>query len=52
MPCMSCEVKYICGGGCRIDEYHYKGIHDKIRPYEPLIKIHCDDEYKKGIYKR
>lgn len=52
MPCMSCELKYICGGGCRIDEYHYKGIQSKISEQEPLIKIFCDDEYKNNIYKK
>lgn len=24
-PCMNCPVRYICGGGCRIDEYDFKG---------------------------
>ena len=24
-PCRDCALKYICGGGCRIDEYDFKG---------------------------
>lgn len=24
-PCRSCALRYICGGGCRIDEYDFKG---------------------------
>lgn len=24
-PCRSCTLRYICGGGCRIDEYDFKG---------------------------
>lgn len=24
-PCRNCPVRYICGGGCRIDEYDFKG---------------------------
>lgn len=25
IPCRDCALKYICGGGCRIDEYDFKG---------------------------
>lgn len=24
-PCCTCALRYICGGGCRIDEYDFKG---------------------------
>lgn len=24
-PCSTCAIRYICGGGCRIDEYDFKG---------------------------
>ena len=24
-PCRTCAIRYICGGGCRIDEYDFKG---------------------------
>jgi radical SAM protein with 4Fe4S-binding SPASM domain len=52
IPCMSCEIKYICGGGCRIDEYHFAGKHSKITESQPLIKIDCTDEYKNSIYEK
>ena len=52
MPCMSCEIKYICGGGCRIDEYHFAGKQSEIKETQPLIKIDCTDEYKNSIYEK
>ncbi len=52
MPCMSCEIKYICGGGCRIDEYHFAGKQSKIKETQPLIKIDCPTEYKNSIYEK
>ena len=52
MPCMSCEIKYICGGGCRIDEYHFAGKQSKIQELQPLIKIDCPTEYKNSIYEK
>lgn len=52
MPCMSCEIKYICGGGCRIDEYHFAGKQSEITEIQPLIKIDCTDEYKNSIYEK
>ncbi len=52
MPCMSCELKYICGGGCRIDEYHFAGKQSEIQEIQPLIKIDCTDDYKNSIYEK
>ena len=52
MPCMSCEIKYICGGGCRIDEYHFAGKQSEIKETQPLIKIDCTTEYKNSIYEK
>ena len=52
MPCMSCEIKYICGGGCRIDEYHFAGKQSEIKETQPLIKIDCPIEYKNSIYEK
>ena len=52
MPCMSCELKYICGGGCRIDEYHFAGKQAEIKELQPLTKIDCTDEYKNSIYEK
>lgn len=52
MPCMSCDIKYICGGGCRIDEYHFAGKQSEISETQPLIKLDCTDEYKNSIYEK
>ena len=52
LPCMHCEIKYICGGGCRIDEYHFAGLHTKINENQPLTKIDCSQEYKDSIYEK
>ncbi len=52
VPCMDCEIKYICGGGCRIDEYCFKGIHSNISETKPLKKIDCASEYKNSIYEK
>lgn len=52
LPCMHCELKYICGGGCRIDEYYFRGIQSKVDNNQPICKIDCDDEYKINIYKK
>ena len=51
MPCMHCQLKYICGGGCRIDEYQFKGIQESISESQPLIKI-CEDEHKFSLYQK
>ncbi len=50
LPCMNCELKYICGGGCRIDEYYFKGLQSQINEIQPLVKIDCDNEYKNNLY--
>ena len=52
LPCMNCEIKYICGGGCRIDEYHFAGLHTKINENQPLTKIVCSQEYRNSIYEK
>jgi len=52
MPCMDCEIKYICGGGCRIDEYYFAGKQSKIIKNQPLIKINCTEDYKNSIYEK
>lgn len=52
MPCLSCELKYICGGGCRIDEYHFAGKQSEVTELQPLIKIDCTQEYKNSIYEK
>ena len=41
--CQSCELKYICTGGCRIDNYTNTG---------SMIKTRCTQEFKLDQYKR
>lgn len=41
--CQSCELKYICAGGCRIDNYANTG---------SMIKTRCTQEFKLEQYKR
>ncbi len=49
--CKDCELKYICGGGCRIDEYEFEGIHTKIQNGTLLRKKKkCPDSLKQKYY--
>lgn len=49
-PCRECELKYICGGGCRIDDYNFKGIISKhITDYK---QISCSIQFKEKLYKK
>lgn len=41
--CQSCELKYICAGGCRIDNYTNTG---------SMIQTGCTQEFKLEQYKR
>lgn len=41
LPCRDCYLRYICGGGCRIDDFNFKGRiknsdYDKIRRLESM----------------
>lgn len=40
--CKRCELKYICSGGCRIDNYNIKGSY---------LKPICNKNYKDNIYR-
>jgi radical SAM protein with 4Fe4S-binding SPASM domain len=51
--CNDCELKYICGGGCRIDEYKFAGIHTKIKEGELLRKKKkCSPSFKQSYYNK
>ena len=51
--CNDCELKYICGGGCRIDEYKFAGIHTKIKEGELLRKkLNCSSSFKQSYYNK
>lgn len=44
IPCKHCHLRYICSGGCRIDECNFKG---KLRNHEgALLQVKCSDENK------
>lgn len=41
-PCSVCHLRYICCGGCRIDECNFKG---KLRNHTgPLHQVKCNDD--------
>lgn len=52
LPCKFCEIKYICGGGCRIDDFKFKGNHKKIDLEKNLIRFECNQDYKDKIYRK
>lgn len=41
--CQKCELKYICAGGCRIDNYLATG---------SMLVPNCDERYKENQYRR
>jgi radical SAM protein with 4Fe4S-binding SPASM domain len=41
--CQKCELRYVCAGGCRIDNYNING--DMMEPI-------CNDEYKENQYRK
>ena len=41
-PCSACHLRYICCGGCRIDECNFQG---KLRNHTgPLYQVKCNDD--------
>ena len=41
-PCSTCHLRYICCGGCRIDECNFQG---KMQSHSgPLLQIKCNDQ--------
>ena len=50
IPCIDCELRYICDGGCRIDDFDFAGkIQSSALPYH---QISCNDEKKNKLKKR
>lgn len=42
-PCSQCHLRYICCGGCRIDDCNFLG---RLRSHTgPLLQIKCDEEF-------
>lgn len=48
-PCCDCFLRYICGGGCRIDECRYGGETDVTYP---LRNSTCTSESRKALMKK
>ncbi len=46
-PCNKCPIKYICGGGCRVDEF--PELRDGLEP-DLIPKRTCTIEHKKDMY--
>ena len=50
IPCKDCELRYICDGGCRIDDFDFAGkIQSSALPYH---QISCNDEKRNKLKKR
>ena len=50
IPCKDSELRYICDGGCRIDDFDFAGkIQSSALPYH---QISCNDEKKNKLKKR
>ena len=50
IPCRECELRYICDGGCRIDDFDFAGkTQSSALPYH---QISCNDEKKNKLKKR
>lgn len=43
VKCKACDLRYICSGGCRIDNYKKSG---------NMLSVICDDKYKEQQYER
>lgn len=42
-PCKHCSVRYICGGGCRIDEYSFRGRQELL---DKKLTKECDEKFR------
>lgn len=43
IECKSCDLKYFCGGRCRIANFYYRG---------HMCKVYCNEELKNKLYKK
>ena len=46
-PCSSCHLKYICCGGCRIDDFNFQGKLDNWN--EAIMQIKCNNSFKYNL---
>lgn len=48
--CHDCNLRYICGGDCRIDHFNFKG---RIKEWKnELVQTRCSEEFKKRLIKK
>lgn len=47
VPCNKCHLRYICGGGCRLDDFNFKGDLEKIKG--DIRQISCSKIKKEKI---
>jgi radical SAM protein with 4Fe4S-binding SPASM domain len=58
VPCRNCDVRYICGGGCRIEDFMFRGKptfvdHGGLLPgSEHVDQCTCDGEWKTSLYRK
>ncbi len=55
-PCKSCDLRYVCGGGCRIDDYYLSdpnGMRSSFRDSEvglnSVRKDKCSEDYRLSL---
>lgn len=48
-PCFDCELKYICGGGCRIDDFNIKGV---LNSSDNYVQVNCNNEFKEDLIRK
>lgn len=49
-PCKDCPLRYICSGGCRIDECNFEG---KLKAFAGgLVQTKCTREYKERLLRK
>lgn len=48
-PCGNCYLRNICGGGCRIDDFNFKGKHKEFSG--KLKQIRCNEEFRDSLEK-
>jgi len=46
-PCKDCYLRYICSGGCRIDDCNFRG---KLHSHKgPLLQVKCSDSFRENL---
>lgn len=57
-PCKWCDLRYICGGGCRIDDYYLRSSGGESVSFRDVTPTHgsvrkdfCSEEYRQSILK-